>query len=312
MRVLITGASGFVGRHLIEALNRAGHVSVALDLPAAAPAAGAETVACDLMNAGELAAVIRRIQPDACIHLAGIAFVPMGWTDPCTVMNVNVIGTINLLEAFRHESPRARALIVTSAEIYGRDPRPAPIREDDPKHPSNLYAVSKLSADVTALLYAKRYGMHVMTARPQNHTGPGQANRFVAPSFAEQLIRLSQSEGEPVLRVGNLNSRRDFLDVRDVAEAYRLLIEKGRPGEGYNVASGDVVRIRDLLDQLCELCGVRPRIEVDPERYRPVDDPPLLDTRRVRQTTGWEPRIPIRRTLADIVEDMKERTRPPS
>ncbi len=309
MRVLITGASGFVGRHLIEALNRAGHASIALDLPGAKPATGAETVACDLMNAGELAPVLRRLQPDACIHLAGIAFVPMGWTDPCTVMNVNVIGTINLLEALRRERPRTRALIITSAEIYGREPRPAPIREDDPRHPSNLYAVSKLSADATALLYARRYDMPVMTARPQNHTGPGQASRFVAPSFAEQLIRLSQCEGERVMRVGNLDSHRDFLDVRDVAEAYRLLIEKGRPGEGYNVASGVAIRIGDLLDQLCELCGVRPRIEVDPERYRPVDDPPLLDIRRIRETTGWEPRIPMRRTLADIVADMKERTR---
>jgi GDP-4-dehydro-6-deoxy-D-mannose reductase len=250
---------------------------------------------------------VAELKPDGCIHLAGIAFVPQGWSDPDLVFAVNLGGSVNILEALRAEAASARVLVVTSAEVYGRRPAPHPLREDAPLEPSNLYAVSKLAADLTALLYARRYGMHVMTARPQNHIGPGQSSQFVAQSFAEQLAALKEQPGEPVIRVGNLDSCRDFTDVRDVARAYRRLLEDGRSGEAYNIASGRGVRVRELLDHLCTESGVTPRIETDPDRYRPTDDPPMLDITKIREHTGWQPEIALSQTLKDVYADVQSR-----
>jgi GDP-4-dehydro-6-deoxy-D-mannose reductase len=231
----------------------------------------------------------------------------MGWTDPELVFNVNTQGTLNLLEAFRAEAPEARLLVVSSAEVYGRDKSDRAVREDDELHPDNLYAVSKVAADLATLLYARQYGMHVMTARPQNHIGPGQNHSFVVSSFAEQLARMARKEVPAILRVGNLDSKRDFTDVRDVVRAYRLIVERGQPGMAYNIASGQNVPIMDLLQALCAIAGVEPSVEIDPERYRPTDDPPLLDISRICEHTGWRPEIHIRDSLKDIYDDIAGR-----
>lgn len=277
-----------------------------MDQVAAAPGEPPRIV-CDLCDPDALDGHVQRLQPEACIHLAGIAFVPMGWSDPRLVFSVNLGGTFNLLEACRKGASRARVLVITSAEVYGRLPSATPLTEEAPLAPSNLYAVSKVAADLSALLYHRRYGMHVMTARPQNHIGPGQSTQFVTGAFAEQLAAMRDRGAEAVIRVGNLECRRDFTDVRDVARAYRLLVERGRPRTAYNIASGAPVRIGDVLRQLCAMAGVKPRIDIDPDRFRPTDDPPVLDTARIFSHAGWRPEIPLHRTLQDIFEDVAAR-----
>ncbi len=284
MRILVTGAGGFVGRHVVHELAQASHVPIAFDLQRCPHTPPENTYVGDLRDAEAVRDLIGQVHPDACIHLGGIAFVPMGWTDPDLVFSSNLTGTINLIEALRHGSPGSHVLVVTSAEVYGRMPAEKPLDEDAPLQPDNLYAVSKIAADLTTLLYARRFAMPAMTARPENHIGPGQSPRFVASGFAEQLAQIARNEAEPVLHVGNLDNERDFTDVRDVARAYRLIVEKGRAGHAYNIASGHTVKIRSILEQLCAIAGVQPRIEVDPTRFRPTDAPPrqLPDPTRSR------------------------------
>ncbi len=303
MRVLVTGSSGFVGRYLIKELGEHGHIPVGYDAARADPALGVPEYTGDITDPDALHACLTAEQPDAVIHLAGIAFVPMGWSDPQRVMRVNLNGTLHLLEATRASRPDARILVVTSTELYGRDPRREPVRESDGPAPSNLYGVSKMSADLSTLLYHRQYGMHTMTARPQNHIGPGQSRLFVVSAFAEQLLDLKR-KGGGVLRVGNLDSLRDFTDVRDVVHAYRLLIESGHPGEAYNIASGRRVSIRSMLDQLCDQAGFHPSFEVDPSLYRPTDQPLTLSLEKIADHTGWAPAIPLEQTLKDIYDDL--------
>lgn len=306
MRVLVTGSRGFVGRHVHDALTAAGHEMIGLIIPAEGPVRGSHEREGDICNAARLREVVRELKPDACLHLAGIAFVPMAWSKPEFVFDVNVQGTLNLLEAFRAEATAARILIVSSAQIYGLDTRNEALTEDTPMEPDSLYAVSKMAADLSSLLYARRYGMAVMTARPCNHIGPGQSPDFVAPSFARQVAAITSGKAEPRMRVGNLDCAREFMDVRDVALAYRLLLEKGRVGHAYNVGSGSLIRVGLLLEKLCSLAGVHPALEVDPERFRPTDTHPVLDVARLREHTGWSARHTLDETLADVLQEARE------
>lgn len=301
MRVLVTGAYGFVGRHLGVELEQRGHTPLPLLHPSEGPAPPQGAVA-DICDREALAAAVEALQPEAVIHLAGMAFVPAGWTEPGRMFTVNTVGTLHLLEALRATAPTAPCLVVSSAEVYGRAARPRPLVETDAFQPSNMYAVSKAAADQAALLYAQRYGMPVMSARPGNHIGPGQSPDFVAPAFARQVAAIRRGEQDPVMRVGNLDNHRDFLDVRDVARGYVDLLEKGHPGEAYNLAMGQGVLVRSLLETLCRLAGVQPEITVDPARYRATDDPPLIDISKIREHAGWQPAIPLEQTLADILE----------
>jgi GDP-4-dehydro-6-deoxy-D-mannose reductase len=294
MKILITGACGFVGRFLRDELVAHGHEVVAHDRTQDAD------VQFDIADVEGVAEGVAKLNVDACIHLAGIAFVPRGWTEPKTMFDVNVGGTINMLEAFREFAPHARLLAVTSSQIYGNEPRPEPIREEDKCEPDNIYAVAKLAADYTTLLYHVRHGQFTMTARPANHIGPGQSPDFVLPSFVRQLHEIAAGKREPKMLVGNLDSIREFTDVRDVARAYRLLIENGKPGQAYNIASGRFVTIRWILGKLCEFAGVQPEIVVDPKLFRPTDEQPHIDFTRIQRDTGWCPEIPLEQSLADI------------
>lgn len=300
MRVLVTGARGFVGHHVVTEFAAHGHEVLALTRPEDCPQPGPSDFLADICDAPAVAAAVRDLRPEACLHLAGIAFVPMGWSRPELVFEVNLVGTLNLLEAFRAHAPAARLLVVSSSQIYGSAPSPEPLTEEAPAAPDSLYGVSKLAADLNSLLYARRYGMPVMTARPCNHIGPGQSTEFVASSFAQQLVAIAAGRREPVMKVGNLDSEREFMDVRDVARAYRLVIERGRAGQAYNVSTGRFVRIGYLLEKLAEYAGVRPRIEVDPARFRPTDVQPRLSAARIERDTGWRPTFALEQTLADI------------
>ena len=302
MQVLLTGASGFVGGHVARELNDAGHTVHRLDQVQSPESDVDFTV--DIRKADEMEQVITALTPDACIHLAGIAFVPTGWINPELVMSVNLGGTVNLLEACRKHSPETRILVISSSEVYGREPSNTPLLESAPLAPANPYAVSKMGADLTTLLYARRYDMTVMTARPDNHIGPGQSTDFVAPAFAAQLVDMALGRAKKKMHVGNLESERDFMDVRDVARAYRLLVEGGTSGHAYNIASGRPVKIQKLLDGLCEIAGVAPEVEIDPKRYRPADSLPALNTTAIRDDVGWQPEWKLTDTLRDIYNNI--------
>jgi len=300
MKILVTGALGFAGQHLARELTTNGHEVIKHDVQYEA-----DCYYSDLRDKDSTGKLVRRIKPDACVHLGGIAYVPMGWTDPELVYSVNLMGTLNLLEAFRQEHPSARVLVVSSSLIYKEAQAGELLDENSYMYPPDIYAISKIAADLTGLGYAERYGLNVMTARPINHIGPGQSPSFVTSSFAMQLKQIAIGGQTGIIRVGNLESKRDFLDVRDVARAYRLLIEKGSAGEAYNIASGKLIKIGDVLDNLAEIAGVTPEIEVDEELYRPTDASPCMDIGKITAATGWKPEIPLNQTLNDLYESVQ-------
>ena len=289
----------------MAALRAAGHEAVGSDV--GSPAGGTSTyLPLDVRDPDSIASVLADVAPDAVLHLGGIAFVPLGWTQPQRVFHVNTIGTLNVLDAVRQHRPSARILVVTSAEVYGSHPAPAPLAEDAPYRPDNIYGVAKAAADHAALLYAAHHRLDVMVARPSNHIGAGQSKDFVSSSFASQLAAIAAG-GAPLMRVGNLDQRRDFTDVRDVARAYVLLLERGHAGLAYNIASGHLMPVRDLLDGLCAVAQVRPQVEIDPALFRPDENRPSYDTARIRAHVGWEPEIPLRQTLEAVYADILAR-----
>jgi GDP-4-dehydro-6-deoxy-D-mannose reductase len=299
MKVLITGACGFVGKHVVNELAANGHEPIGMDIGEAPPQLPPQRFVRGTITEGDVVArIIAELKPDACLHLAGWAATSNG--TPRTIMDVNLIGTLNVLEGFRRAGSPARILCVSSAHVYGMKARPDPVREEDNLAPETVYAVSKAAADQLTRLYASQYGLNAMVARPHNHIGPGQSPNFAIPAFARQINAIRHG-ALPVMKVGNLDNRRDFTDVRDVARAYRLLLEKGQPGRAYNITSGRELRIGDILDLLCKLAGVTPEITRDEALYRPRDQNPILDIGRIRQDTGWAAQIPIEQTLADIL-----------
>ncbi|MFH1477258.1 MAG: GDP-mannose 4,6-dehydratase [Verrucomicrobiota bacterium] len=302
MHVLVTGANGFVGRHMVHDLLQAGHTVSGFDLSTTPAALDALDIHIgDIQDKDAVKKMVAQTRPEACVHLSALSFVPEGWRNPDALFSINLLGTIHLLEAFRRLSPGARILVVSSAEVYGLLPRPRPVKEDDLLDPDNPYAISKAAADRMALLYARQHGLPVMTVRPYNHIGPGQDPHFVVASFAAQLAAIARGQAPALLKVGNLDSRRDFTDVRDVVRAYRLLLEHGRPGQAYNLCSQQTITIRAILDQLCDLSNAHPAVEVDPQRYRPAGERPGLDTTRIETDIHWKPEISMSATLRDIL-----------
>lgn len=308
MRVLVTGANGFVGQHVLHDLREAGHSVAAL---VEKPEHHIEGTTCrdlDITDADCVGNAVRDLHPDACIHLAGLAFVPMAWEKPRLALDINVGGTVNLLEAFRKHARGAHIVVVTSSEVYGRDHGTDQIIDETTTlAPSNFYGVTKVAADMSALSFANKYDMAISTARPQNHIGPGQSDRFVVSSFARQLADYAKGRTSGTMKVGNLESERDFTDVRDVARAYRLLMEKGAKGEAFNIASGKNVRIQRMLETLCKIADTSPAIAVDPEFYRATDRPALLSTEKIKNFVGWETEYPLDTTLNDIYQDIASR-----
>ena len=298
MRVLVTGAAGFVGRHLLPVLRAAGHEPLPTD-SRADPAAGIE--ALDICRATDADAAVRRLRPDACIHLAGVAFVPDAARNPQALNAINVEGPLHVAQALLRQAPRARMLFVSSAQVYGIRNRPGAMREHDPLDPASPYARSKACAEAALLELAARQGLDVVIARPGNHTGPGQSPKFVVPAFIH-AIRDFREGRRASIAVGNLDSERDFSDVRDVVAAYVLLLERGARGGIYNLSAGVHLRIGDLLQRIARLAGVSPPVQTDAALYRPTDAMPSLDTARLR-ALGWRPAYPLERTLADLWQE---------
>ncbi|HTD33245.1 MAG TPA: GDP-mannose 4,6-dehydratase [Candidatus Elarobacter sp.] len=303
MRVLVTGARGFVGRHLTAALRERGHEVLATD-----HAAHDDALAVDVTDTLAVLGALELAQPDAVAHLAAQASVPDSLADPGGTFRVNARGTLNVLDAARtlgEHGARPRVLVVSSADVYGTQPPAAyPLRETTAPLPRNPYAASKVAAEALALAYARSFRVDAVVARAFNHTGPGQDERFAIPAFAAQLARVEAGVERTIL-VGNLEASRDVLDVRDVCAAYVLLLEgRGEAGEIYNVCSGTATTMRELLRRLIEIARVPVEVREDPARMRPADVPVSVgDPAKLRAATGWSPRIPLAAALRAVYDD---------
>jgi GDP-4-dehydro-6-deoxy-D-mannose reductase len=311
MRVLITGYTGFVGSHLCRLLQGE-HPEVTVfglqrwrtaSEPSGAPPAGVEVLEGNLLDPSSLQRAVATARPEVVFHLAASSSVASSWSTPAEMLQVNALGTLHLLEAVRQVGGDPVIVLACSAEPYGQVAENAlPIREEQPFHPVSPYAVSKAVADMLGFQYHLTFGMRIIRLRLFNHCGPGQSSRFVVSSLARQVADAEAGRCSEV-RVGNVEVRRDFIDVRDVARAYWLAATRGEAGAAYNVASGVVHSIREVLDTLLDLSGLSVPVVFDPAQRRPTDISVLHgDPGRFYVTVGWRPEIPFRTTLADTVE----------
>lgn len=296
MRALVTGSLGFAGTHLCAHLRASGDDVVGLDRDAG-----------DLTEPGVVDRLVGSHAPEVIYHLAGASNVGRSWRHPIETWEANATATLRLLEAARTAGVR-RVLLVSSAEVYGTvEESELPLDESSPVRPASPYAASKLAAEQVARQAHLGHGLETILVRAFNHVGPGQAPGFVAPAIATAIARNERDGGEEI-PIGNLSARRDFTDVRDVARAYRLLMERGDAGETYCVCSGRDVAIQDLADTMVDMAERPMRLVTDPDRYRPVDIPVLRgDNTRIRETTGWEPTIDLADTLADLLAECRTR-----
>ncbi len=290
-RVLVTGASGFVGPYLVAELENSGYEVFGMDR-----SAGSDFQA-DLLDPDSLDQVVRKTDPDYICHLAGFSSVKDSFDNPELCKKINVDGTRNLLSSVKRFCPNARVLIITSAHVYG-EPEYNPIDELHPLNPNSPYAESRVEQETLVL----DSGLDVVISRSFNHTGPGQQRGFVCPDFIYEVKELLAGKCEEI-KVGNLSAERDISDVRDVVKAYRLLLEKGKTGEIYNVCSGRAVSIQSILDSILSLAELdASKVIVDPEKFRPVDVPLMYGDNSKIKKLGWEPEIGIEETLGDMWE----------
>jgi len=301
MRALVTGASGFVGRYLCDALRGEGAEVFACGGPTDA-AHGYMPI--DLSDARTIASALDAARPTVIFHLAAQTFVPEALRAPLETYESNTIGTARLAEAVRgYAGSRPRLVFTSSAEVYGaRDRSEYPLRETLDLRPNNPYGASKAAAEAMLLSESRSHGLDVVVTRAFNHIGPGQNQRFVVASLAAQLARIAAGEGQPLL-VGNLQAARDFLDVRDVVAAYVGLARDGESGEIYNVCSGAAMTIRDVLGELIRIARVPVEVREDLARVRATDVPLSVgDPTKLKALTGWQPQIPLARSLRDVYE----------
>jgi GDP-4-dehydro-6-deoxy-D-mannose reductase len=288
--VLVTGASGFAGSHLVEHLAETG-----------ASVVGWDRARNDLLNRDAVRTSIRDLRPSAIYHCAGAPHVGQSWAHTADALSSNVLATHYLLDAVRRAGAPCRIVVVGSAFVYAKSDES--LSEDAPLLPSSPYALSKLAQEQLGLKAHSEDGMDVLIARSFNHTGPRQAPSFVAPSVARQLALIEAGRLAPVIKVGNIETKRDLMDVRDTVRAYRLLMERGRPGRAYNVCTGAARSIREVIEGLCRRAAVPVELEVDPDRFRPSDTPVLLGSPALLQTeTGWAPQVSFDRMLDDLLD----------
>ncbi len=299
---LVTGATGFAGSHLVEHLLETEDQLAAWSNPSGKTAPPGDLrvgwAAVDLLDRDAVVAEVARLQPSVIYHCAGFADVAASWQQPARALQVNALGTSHVLEAVRRAALDCPVLVTGSALVYKQSNEP--LHENSRIEPSNPYGVSKLAQEMLSMEAALD---RVLLARPFNHAGPRQSDAYVTSSFARQIAEIEAGHREPVLRVGNLETRRDITDVRDTVRAYTAIVRAGQPRRPYNVCTGTAYLVRDLLSALVRLARVSIRVETDPSRMRPSDNPVIVgDSSRTRTEVGWVPRIPIERTLHDLLE----------
>jgi GDP-4-dehydro-6-deoxy-D-mannose reductase len=312
MKVLVTGADGFVGSWLVPRLLEEGHQVVATFRPGAPtafrPRPEIARVPLELTDGDSVNAALAE-DPDAVIHLAAVASGTEAGSNPAHAWTVNAVGTVRVAEALGKIRLQGRGdpllLVVSTAEVYGPG-EPRPRRETDPLKPVSPYAASKLAAEIAALEVHRRTGLRVIVARAFPHSGRGQDDRFVLPAFAKRLL-LAKRLSAPAIEVGNLDVVREFNHVSDVVEAYCRLLVSGEPGEVYNVASGVGVRLRDVLERMCELVGYRVVPETSPTLLRRVDIPYLVgNADKLKAATGWSPKVSLDAVLQEVIDAQKD------
>ncbi|MBI4635700.1 MAG: GDP-mannose 4,6-dehydratase [Candidatus Rokubacteria bacterium] len=316
MRLLITGITGFVGSYLAELALEQG-LEVCGSCRWRSKTENIEHIRhrirlidCDLRDQSSVQNLLDVASPDYIAHLAAQSFVAASWQAPAETFNTNVISQVNLLEALRARRSRARFLVIGSSEEYGTVYEDElPIRETNPLRPLSPYAVSKVAQDLMGYQYFKSYGMPIVRTRAFNHEGPRRGDVFVTSNFARQIAEIEAGHREPVIEVGNLKSRRDYTDVRDVVRGYWLLLERGEPGDVYNLCSGKAWRIQDVLEFLTGEARVRGiAVREDAARFRPSDVPVLLgDASKIWKAVGWQPELPFEQTLRDVLEYWRRR-----
>lgn len=317
MKVLVTGVTGFAGSHLVDyILAKKPDTKITGILRWRSRTENIEhfsdkirLVECDLRDASSVRDVLDDERPEWIFHLAAQSFVPTSWTAPTESLVTNIIGQLNIFEAVKKLGIKPRIQLACSSEEYGLVlENELPIKETNPLRPLSPYAVSKVGQDMLGYQYWMSFRIPVVRTRGFNHEGPRRGPVFVCSDFAKQIADIEKGRRPPVVRVGNLDARRDFTDVRDVVRAYWLALEKGEPGEVYNIASGKAWTIREMLDMLLGMSKTKIKVEQDPARMRPSDVPVLLgDASKFRERTGWTPEIPFERTIADLLAYWRER-----
>lgn len=313
MRVLITGMSGFAGKHLTQLLLAETHwmlIGVSRTTSGERSSPRQFWWQLDLNDADAVRRMLRFERPDLIVHLAAQSNVASSWKAPWETFENNVRAQLNLFEGVIANKLAPRALIISSNEVYGRaeDPAALPFTEAHPLRPINPYGVSKAAQDLMALQYHLSHQLDVVVARPFNHIGPGQGSRFVASDFARQIAEIEAGLREPVMDLGNMAAERDFTDVRDVARAYLALIRLADGGQAFNVCSGQPRTIQSMLDAMLALSRVKIELRTDPSKLRVADTPVSFgDATRIRAATGWTPSISFEDTIADVLNDWRAR-----
>jgi GDP-4-dehydro-6-deoxy-D-mannose reductase len=314
MRYFITGIGGFAGTHLAARLLEDGHDVGGLvrerrlypgliELAARHPRFDLDGLACgDVADADEMMRVIAGARPDGVFHLAGIAFVPRAESDPGRALVVNALGSRHVMAAVHRAAPAGRIVVVGSADVYGAaTDTGVPIEESCALRPVSMYGLSKAAADMVAFQQWWETGLAVIRARAFNHTGPGQSADFVCSDFARQVACIERGAAPPLLRVGNLQSARDFSDVRDIVRGYAVLMERGTPGEAYNLCTGETVTIAAIVDGLRAEIGVPFEVVEESARVRRREIPRVVGSAARARALGWTPTIPLRQTLRDLL-----------
>lgn len=315
MRILITGVSGFVGRHLLSHLCKqqpqAEIHGTVIEAESHFDDAHVQKHVVDLKDSAAVDRIVDRIQPDHIYHLAALSSPRRSFSIPWETLENNIRSQLNIVQACLALQVKPRLVVVSSAEIYGPvGAEQLPVSEDSPLRPTNPYGVSKVAQDMLALQYFLSHKLPVVRVRPFNHIGPGQSEGFVASDFAKQIARIEAGLQEAVMVVGNLSAERDFTDVRDVVRAYHLIMQQGIAGEVYNVASGKAYSIQQLLNILLGCSRVTIKVQPDPARMLPIDVMVVRgDASRLHKLTGWRPSIAFETTLLDVLNDWRERVR---
>lgn len=307
---LVIGAAGFVGNYLINEMH-ANDMEVyatklsheQLDNPYAT------VYDLDIMNKDAIVALLFELRPDYIFHLAAQSSVGLAWKNPGLTIDVNIKGSVNVMDAVRELFYKPRVLLIGSGEEYGHiRPGETPISEENSLRPGNIYAATKACQNMIGNIYSKAYDMELMMVRAFNHIGPGQLPMFVVSDFCKQVAEIEKGLREPVMKVGNLAAKRDFTDVRDVVKAYVKLIEVGVPGETYNVGSGNAQAIQEILNLIVSLSKVEIAVEIDPNKLRPVDVPIIeADITKINELTGWKPEIPLQQTIQETLDYWRAR-----